>query len=211
MTQPIQEPSNDRSLAAVDYRTRQLARRPVPGESPEIPWIRLYSETPQAFAADDRQGIIYPDQVINNYPDVFDYDTTGGEPWAVLLLVTGLYQATIRIDVADSVSAPHPASGASLELLGTDYLDATSGYHSVWIPGFTTANIPPDPDPGIPFTSGFTHKIDHMFLGGPTFFFGGQWEIEGYITTLDALELNAASLEVRRLGAVLGFPYDTPS
>jgi len=212
MTQPVQEPTPDREIAAIGWRTRQLARRPAPTNAQGIPWIRLYSETPQSFAATDRQGVIYPDSVTNEYPDVFDYNTSGGEPFSVAPLVTGLYQATVRIGISDSIPNPHPDSGCSLELLGTDYMDNVSGYDSVFIPGSLTAGgLPFPPTPGIPFSSGFLWKIDHMFMAGPEFFDTQPWEIESYITTADALELFQASLEVRLLGPVNFFPYPSGS
>ena len=208
MTRPIFEPTMERTDAALGYDKAQLQRRPAPIGSGAVQWIRLVSETTQTFGANDRLAVVYPDSITNNYPDIFDTDTTGGQTFAVLLLTTGLYQATVRVNV----DAPEPPSGFSLELLGTDYNEGLSGFHSVYYPGFVSggASFPP-PNDGYPYTSSVWEKSDHMFMGAPTFFAGGQWEIEAFISTIDTVDILAATLEVRRIGDVDFFPYEAGS
>ena len=59
----------------------------------------------------------------------------------------------------------------------------------------------------LPFSSAVYWKIDHMFLGGHEFF---DTSADGRSTDLsqprDAVDINQASLEVRRLGDVDFFP-----
>ena len=155
MTRPIFEPTMERTDAALGYDKAQLQRRPAPIGSGAVQWIRLVSETTQTFGANDRLAVVYPDSITNNYPDIFDTDTTGGVTFAVLLLTTGLYQATVRVNV----DAPEPPSGFSLELLGTDYNEGLSGFHSVYYPGFVSggASFPP-PNDGYPYTSSVWEK-----------------------------------------------------
>ena len=210
MTRPIFEPTLERTDSALGYDKAQLQRRPAPIGSGAIQWVRLFTETNQIFAADDRAGIIY-ESVTNNYPDIFTVGLSGSDPFSVELLTTGLYQATIRVRVTNGPGSPstlpHPPSGFSLELLGTDYFGGVGAYDSVFVPGYlTVGGWCPLPTQGIPFASGDTWKIDHMFMGNDEFFSTSIWEIEGFITSCDEMEIYEASLEVRRLGDVDFWP-----
>ena len=100
MTRLIYEPTYAKTDAALGYDKAQLQRRPAQVGGTVISWVRLTSFTTQTFPSSDRNGIVYEDSVTNEYPDIFDVGLSGGDPFSVELLVTGLYQATIRVQVA---------------------------------------------------------------------------------------------------------------
>ena len=208
MTRPVFEPNLERTDAALGYDKAQLQRRPAQTGSGAIQWVRLVSNTTQTFPALDQNGIVYVDSVTNNYPGIFDVGLSAGDSFSVLLLVTGLYEATVRVNVG----SPEPAGGFSLELKGTDYVEGLQGYHSVYYPGYTTGGTYPPPEDGLPFTAAVWEKNSHTFMGNEEFIDNTPWSIQSSITTAgDAVDILAATMEVRRLGDVDFFPYSGSS
>ena len=64
MTQPVQEPTNQRSISGLKWRTNQLERRPAPvSSSANLPWVRIARRF-----ADSNQNINH-----NSYTEI---DTT---------------------------------------------------------------------------------------------------------------------------------------
>ena len=95
--------------AALGYDKAQLQRRPRRSEDRDLMGeTDVRSTTPDVSARNRSDGIIYEDSVTNEYPDIFDVGLSGGDPFSVELLVTGLYQATIRIE--HPMVAREPAS-----------------------------------------------------------------------------------------------------
>lgn len=112
MTQPVQEVSGDRSIAAAEYRVRQLARRPPPiSARPSCSYFRAYflqySGSPQATnqtgIGSTNQTVIY-DWWETNDPFVFEPlgPAQMNDPvmstdmlWSVLLKQMGHYTITM--------------------------------------------------------------------------------------------------------------------
>lgn len=115
MTQPIQEPTTQRSVSRLTWGENQLFRRPAPPTGDNRPWARLAKPFPD--------GTFYPNQVIANNTDEtlefdetynldsgdsgFDYFSAVGTPINTLRIETpGLYSVTFECIWNDAQTFP---------------------------------------------------------------------------------------------------------
>ena len=96
MTQPIQEPTTQRSISQGKWGENQLFRRPAPPTGDDRPWIRLS----KPFV----DGTFYPNQVIsNNFNTTLDFDEVynidPGDSGEAFFTTVGSPVTTIRFEV----------------------------------------------------------------------------------------------------------------
>lgn len=128
MTQPVQEPTPERDIGGLAWRTAQLARRPIPlsGAAGTMPWARR------------SKGFDASDQVIatNSFTDVtfnHDYNMGTGESGeayfaavgttGISVLQAGVYAITVKINWTSAMGTTAWLMGPNVLSPPDDYID----------------------------------------------------------------------------------------
>lgn len=99
MTQPVQEPTNQRSISGLKWRTNQLERRPAPPSTNVIPVFHAeQSSSSLQTIADSATTIVKFNSWNNGDPTVFDVGVTGGLLDTIILLQPGVYSCTLSFE-----------------------------------------------------------------------------------------------------------------
>jgi hypothetical protein len=101
VTQPVQEPSPQRTDSLLSFGERQLRRRPAPIAEQLVPVFEAIQDTSFTTAADSADTVLLWDVWNNSDTTVFGHTTTGAKLNSVKLLqLPGLYSLTCGIQWA---------------------------------------------------------------------------------------------------------------
>lgn len=110
MTQPVQEPATQRSIAAGTWNTNQLYRRPAPsaGETEIKSFKATYTAGPQTMLPDTSSNVLWDTAgETNRNPECFghEHDFSSGTEWDVIrVFEDGVYTVMLRADAYTAIA-----------------------------------------------------------------------------------------------------------